>query len=374
MMKMMSIASSPSENSPRLAILGNPANRRVLGFQQAVEDLGAPRPPCLSWIEFLGNPASLESLDADLLRIDSPGEDDAVARALISLGGGPIDAPLAFGEIAWLREQYQGFLTALDRIQQHGIPCLNSPLEVGVMFDKWASHQRFAIAGIPRPASAPAPDSFAELRAQMRARPNGRCFLKPLHGSSASGVCALQWTPSRTRLTAPLRIRSENGRTFLVNSLRVQSYDSSDEIAWILDRLLPQGMIREDWVPKLTLPGGTIDLRVLVVAREPRHRVVRQSRHPMTNLHLGNRRADESTLVEAIGPDAFHRALDLACQAAATFPDSLYAGVDVLIDARHRPRIGEINAFGDLLPRLLDRGESAYTAIAHACLSTRHPL
>jgi hypothetical protein len=371
---MKRTASWPSASSPRLAILGNPANRRVLDFQQAVEDLGAPRPPCLSWIEFLSNPASLDALDADLLRIDSPGEDDAVTRALIHLGGGPSDAPLAFGEIAWLREQHQGFLIALDQIRQDGIACLNAPADIGVMFDKWASHQRFAAAGIPRPASAPAPDSFAELREQMRARPNGRWFLKPFHGSSASGVCALQWTAARTRLTAPLRIRSEHGRTFLANSLRVQSYDSTDEVAWILDRLLPQGMIREDWVPKLTLPGGAIDLRVLVLASEPRHRVVRQSRHPMTNLHLGNRRADESALTEAIGPDAFHRALDLARLAAATFPDSLYAGVDVLIDAHHRPRIGEINAFGDLLPRLLDRGQSAYAAIAHACLAPRHLL
>lgn len=371
---MKRTASSPSASSPRLAILGNPANRRVLGFQQAVEGLGAPRPPCLPWIEFLRNPASLDELDADLLRIDSPGEDDAVTRALIHLGGGPTDALLAFGEIAWLREQHRGFLVALDRIRARDIRCLNSPADIGVMFDKWASHERFAAAGIPRPASEPAPHSFAELREQMRARPNGRWFLKPLHGSSASGVCALQWTTNRTRLTAPLRIRSEHGRTFLANSLHVQSYDSADEIAWILDRLLPQGMIREDWIPKLTLPGGAIDLRVLVVAGEARHRVVRQSRHPMTNLHLGNRRADESALVDALGSDAFHNALALGAKAAGAFPDSLYAGVDVLIDTHHRPRIGEINAFGDLLPRLLDRGQSAYAAIAHACLSPRHLL
>lgn len=374
MKPMKKTASSPWANSPRLGILGNPSNRRVLDFQQAVEDLGAPRPPCLAWADFLRDPESLDRFQIDLLRIDSPGEDDAIARKLIAHGGGPEDAPLAFGEIAWLREQHRGFLVALDRVRKRGLPCLNDPGDIGVMFDKWASHERFAAAGIARPTSVRAPACFADLREQMRARSNGRWFLKPLHGSSASGVCALQWAGTRVRLTAPLRIRTEHGRTYLTNCLRMQGFESSDEIAWILDRLLPQGMIREEWVPKLTLPGGAMDLRVLVIAGEPRHRVVRQSRHPMTNLHLGNRRGDESALVEAIGPAALDNALELACQAAAVFPDSLYAGVDVLIDTRHRSRIGEINAFGDLLPRLVHRGQTAYTAIAHACHDPRHPV
>jgi hypothetical protein len=89
----------------------------------------------------------------------------------------------------------------------------------------------------------------------------------------------------------------------------------------------------------------------------------------MTNLHLGNQRGDETTLREAIGDVGLASAFRLAERAAACFPDSLYAGVDVLLDSSHRAWVGEINAFGDLLPRLLHRGESAYTAIAHACHS-----
>jgi hypothetical protein len=134
---------------------------------------------------------------------------------------------------------------------------------------------------------------------------------------------------------------------------------------------LPQGMIMEQWVPKLTLPGGAVDLRVLVIAGEPRHRVVRQSRHPMTNLHLGNQRGDTAALRACLGSQKFEAALELAVRAAACFPESRYAGVDVLIDTRHRALVGEINAFGDLLPRLVDRGESAYTAIAKASHAAR---
>src|SRR5204863_3521648 len=116
---------------------------------------------------------------------------------------------------------------------------------------------------------------------------------------------------------------------------------------------------------------GAVDLRVLVIAGEARHWVIRQSRHPMTNLHLGNRRGDEAALRELIGLPNLDAAFRLAEKAAACFPDSLYAGVDILIDSRHRALVGEINAFGDLLPRLQHRGESAYSTIARACHAQR---
>jgi len=68
-----------------------------------------------------------------------------------------------------------------------------------------------------------------------------------------------------------------------------------------------------------------------------------------------------------MGQTKLESAFRLAEQAAACFPDSLYAGVDILLDTRQRALVGEINAFGDLLPRLTHGGDSAYTAIAKAC-------
>ena len=153
----------------------------------------------------------------------------------------------------------------------------------------------------------------------------------------------------------------------LVNSLNVTTFTTLADLELILDLLLPQGMIIEQWIPKLSLPGGAVDLRVLVIAGEARHWVIRQSNHPMTNLHLGNQRGNPVELVARIGDENLQAAFRLAERAAACFPDSLYAGVDVLLDSRHRAWIGEINAFGDLLPRLLHRGQSAYSAIANAC-------
>jgi glutathione synthase/RimK-type ligase-like ATP-grasp enzyme len=367
----MSGVLSPWASNPRLGLIGNPENRRIRDFQEAAVALGLPRPACLAYEEILREPESLTRFPADLLRIDSPGENETVAKALIARGGGPAQSNLSFGEINYLREYHRGFCEVLELIEQTRIPCLNSPRDIAVMFDKWACHQKFLKHEVPRPPATLAPENFPALLNAMRSRRSGQVFLKPLHGSSASGVCALRWTPQRQQLIAPFRIQSKRGEPILVNSLRVSTYTSMADIEHVLGLLLPQGMICEQWIPKLTLPDGNVDLRVLVIAGEARHWVVRQSRHPMTNLHLGNQRGDAAALQEFIGPEKFEAAFRVAEKAAACFPESLYAGVDVLLDSHERALVGEINAFGDLLPRLTHRGESAYTAIAKACHAPR---
>ncbi|MFN8607999.1 MAG: STM4014 family protein [Vulcanimicrobiota bacterium] len=329
---------SPSGSS--FGILGNPENRRVQEYLSVARRLGR-QPRCFSWRQWLRNPGPLP---VERLRIESPGEDAEVASLLIEAGGGPPGVRLEHGEIGYLAEYHQGFCRALEFLGQ---PCQNPAAEIAVMFDKWACHQRFERAGLARPASCLASDGLFQA-------PQGRLFLKPLHGSSASGVCALRWNGSRRQLIAPIQLAG--GKFY--NSLRVRSYHEAGEIQRILDYLLPQGMIAERWIPKLSLAGGSTDLRVLVVAGEARHRVVRQSHSPMTNLHLGNRRGLEQELGEFLEP-----ALGLAERAAACFPGCLYAGVDVLLDLKGRPLIGEINAFGDLLPNLRHRGECPYEAI-----------
>ncbi len=343
---------SPWGSKPGLGLLGNPENRRIRDFQETAERLGWPRPPCLAYRDLLRNPKLLSDWKVEAVRIDSPGENEEVARELIALGGGPTRSDLEYGQIGYLREYHRGFCRVLEWVAASGLRCLNDPGEIAAMFDKQASHRRFVAAGLPRP----------EVGRELLERPAGRVFLKPLHGSSASGVCALRWRPGKRELFAALQIAQ--GRLF--NSLKVWRYTAPCDIERILGELEPQGMICEAWIPKLTLSGGAVDLRVLVIAGEARHRVVRQSRHPMTNLHLGNRRAEESALLEAIGPERFEAALRLAERAAACFPASLAAGVDILLDTSHRALVGEINAFGDLLPGLRHRGETAYEALCRA--------
>jgi glutathione synthase/RimK-type ligase-like ATP-grasp enzyme len=336
----------------RLGLVGNLENRRIRDFCTAWTNLGQPSP---TLIDYQALPSAAPNVDA--LRIDSPGENAALASQLIALGGGPKDAELEHGEVAYLREFHLGYCALLRRINAWQLPTFNAPSDIAVMFDKWQSHQRFLGAGLSRPPSTLAPTSYSAWQKQ-RAE-HGRIFLKPLHGSSGSGVCALRWTPTHQQLKSPIRIAG--GRLF--NCLRVQTYESWEQIEFILTRLLPHGMIAETWIPKLSLQGGVVDLRILVIAGKARHYVLRQSQTPMTNLHLGNRRGNPSGLEASITT-----ASALAVKAAACFPGSLYAGVDVLLDLKGQPLIGEINAFGDLLPGLIDGGEDAYTAIGRACL------
>ena len=64
---------------------------------------------------------------------------------------------------------------------------------------------------------------------------------------------------------------------------------------------------------------------------------------PMTNLHLGNRRAESATLLD----DATSAQVEATVQAAAkVFPASAMIGFDV-IPGRDRCVVLEANAFGD---------------------------
>ena len=65
----------------------------------------------------------------------------------------------------------------------------------------------------------------------------------------------------------------------------------------------------------------------------------------------------------------------LAEQAAACFPESLYMGIDILLTADLRKTVVlEINAFGDLLPNLIDEGETCYEAQINAMVKKQKQM
>src|SRR5687767_1775501 len=94
MKKMTSRAASSRSPSRRRRwlVLGNPENRRTKLFQAALRELDQPSAQVISYRELLQDQIDLsEVLDrfADepcVLRIDSPGEDHIVERALIARG------------------------------------------------------------------------------------------------------------------------------------------------------------------------------------------------------------------------------------------------------------------------------------------------
>jgi len=348
-----------------LGLIGNPENRRVHECLRVASDSGWTT-RCWSYLDLIDSEDLADLEDCSLLRIDSPGENDEVARQLIALGGGPQQAHVRHGEIGYQKEYHRGYCRFLDRLTQLSAPFMNPPEHIQTMFDKWACHLRFADAGLPRPKSFLAPTELSEFLAAAKERPTGRLFLKPLHGSSASGVCAYRWAGDLEQLIAPLEIEYGPDGARFFNSLRIRSYTDTFDIRGILRHLLSSGMIAEHWLPKAQLDGKRFDLRIVVIDGEAQHVVIRTSRHPMTNLHLGNARGDVEELAETLGREALSDCRRLAEQALACFPGQLYAGVDIMLTPRLQPVVLEINAFGDLLPGVDFEGRSTYASILKA--------
>ncbi|MEU8439120.1 STM4014 family protein [Streptomyces microflavus] len=347
-------ASSPGgAAAPRFAVVGNPENRRVAFFQEAVRAAGPAPARVVSWLQVLGGEAVFEP--GETVRIDSPGENAEVERLL----RGVDDPTRVEGSARW----YAGFLSAVGELSRAasaaGAEVLTSPGDIAALFDKRLCHALLEDAGVPVPASptsgprAARVRDWSDVRALMREHRMPRAFVKLAHGSSASGVLAVETAgPGRVRASTSVE-RDAEGRLF--NSLRVRRYTTEREVGAIVDALAPDGLHIERWLPKASQRGRAADLRIVVVGGRATHAVVRTSLSPMTNLHLGGARGDLDEVraaVSAVG-GCWREALAMCERAAACFPGTLCVGVDLLPAAGWRRfAVGEVNAFGDLLPGL----------------------
>ncbi|WP_326673656.1 STM4014 family protein [Streptomyces sp. NBC_01257] len=345
--------SRSASSAPRLVVVGNPGNRRVGLFQDAVRAAGLPPARTVSWLDVLKGDAAFRA--GETVRVESPGEDAEVERLLRDVD----DPTRVEGSALW----YARFTSAVREVARAataaGAVLLDGPGDIAVLFDKRLCHGVLAAAGVPVPASptsgpaAPAVRDWADVRELMADHRMPRVFVKPAHGSSASGVMALETAgPGRVRATTSVE-RDPAGR--LYNSLRVRRCTTEREVAAIVDALAPDGLHVERWLPKASQRGRVADLRVVVVDGRATHAVVRTSRSPMTNLHLGGARGDldEVRAAVAAAGGSWAGALAVCEQAAAAFPDTLCVGVDLLpATGWRRFAVGEVNAFGDLLPRL----------------------
>lgn len=372
-------------------LIGNPENRRVHLFQKALASLGLAAARIVPYYDFLQNRISLQDVvqQDDVVRIESPGKDFAIERLLLELG---CTTSAQEDQYAWLprakvtqlsfdkgrihpsRQWYLGYCAALRRIQTqlaasppHRL--MNAPRDIAVMFDKVASHQRMQIAGVAVPKKLSGVTSFDTLQTAMHAARCTRVFIKLAHGSSASGVVAYRSSRQGQQAITTVEVVQQDGELRLYNTRRIRTYQDEHTIRTLIDALIRQRVHIEEWIPKATQDARAFDLRVVVIRQQARHCVVRQSRSPMTNLHLLNQRGDLDAVLHKLGPARWAAAQHTCEQAAACFPDSFYAGVDLLIATDYRRHaVLEINAFGDLLPGIRHAGEETYSAEIRAFL------
>ncbi len=238
-----------------------------------------------------------------------------------------------------------------------------------VMSDKVACHARLLEADVAVPPSLGQIGGFEALEAQMKRRGWSRVFGKPAHGSSASGVFALQTNQNRWRLQTTVEMVESGGELRLYNSRRPQILESKRDIARLVDALSRDRLIIERWLPKATTGGQAFDCRFVVVRGQVRQSVMRLSRGPLTNLHLGNDRAPLDDLRERLG-EGWRAVQDTLSRAMRVFPLSLFAGADVAFSpSLQHHAVLELNAWGDLLPGVLCEGRDSYEEEIRAVLA-----
>lgn len=377
---------------PLFVIIGNPGCRRVHLFQKALTRFAHPPAEIISYPDLIVGRVTLPDrvTPGAMVRIESPGEDFATERLILAAGADiaaedsfaalPREAALALpfdrGRIRYLRQWYLGYRAILNRIARQLERCpphriMNAPDDITVMFDKPACHHLITTHNLPVPPQIGPVGSYDELLACMQAAGCRRVFVKPAHGSSASGVVAYRFQGSRHMATTTVEMVEHAGELRLYNSLRRRTYTTRREIQTLIDALCHHRVHVERWIPKAGIENKSFDLRVLVIAGRVHHVVARLSEGPLTNLHLGNARAPFEVVRPYLPPGAWESARATCERVMALFPNSLYAGIDLLIAPGYRKHaVLEINAFGDLLVNVLWRGMDSYTA---EILATKTP-
>lgn len=363
-------------------LIANPQNRRVTLFQNALHTLGYPPATVLPYQTLLNKQTQLNDWvqAGTTVRIESPGEDFAVEKCLLSWGataaeaeGSPYISQTAlqqqtqdFGRILHPRQWYLGYQHWLQQLQLEGdalgVRWMSHPEDIVCLFDKPVSQAKIAAAQVPVPTSLSSIMNFEDLLAHINATGMQRVFVKLAHGSSASGVVALQIdAKKRMRATTSVEMVRQAGQLKLYNSLKIRHYTQTRDIVNLINTLCAECVQVEQWLPKARVLEGQFDLRILVINDVATLQVMRVSRSPMTNLHLGNQRGDIKALRHSMGEGNWIRAMQCAERAAQAFPRTLHVGVDLLI----QPNLAhfavlEANAFGDLLPNLYYQGKDSY--------------
>jgi hypothetical protein len=354
----------------QLAIIGNPENRRVNAFCEAAERLGYYGTVVIAYEDCLKG-ETIPALPLDcVLKIDSPGENDLVRQMLIAKGDARnknTSIP-QFGAIGNMRAWYRGYCNWLDEattmIGDRRVTAMNQPEDIKLQFDKNRCQSYLQQQGVPVPFRLSAVEGYDDMIEKMRQHRLLKVFIKPSHASSASGVIAFRKMGNKVQAVTSAEIVEGAEGIELFNSLTVRTYTNESQIAKLVNRIVQENVLVEEWLPKATINNRFFDLRILTIAGKATHTVIRTSQRPITNLQLGNRRGDMQEFISLFGEEKIKEAKMLAEKAAATFPSSLYSGIDILVTANLRSMfVLEMNAFGDLLPRLTDdAGDTCYEA------------
>lgn len=299
------------------------------------------------------------------LRITSPGEDFNIHKKLLALGGYLNANDLVFhkGLIYPNNYWYKGWCIVLERIasfieENPLLKVMNSPAAIQLVFHKLNTQKFLAENSIRTPQLIIGKISdYDALITELEERNINQVFIKPYHGSSASGVMAFRQSKGRQVLYTTISLQA-NGQ--LYNHLQLQKYTSIADIKTIINTMIPTGLLVEKWIRKKRFQEKSIDFRILIIRGKAIFIVPRMSQHFITNLHLGNEKGDITAVEKEWGKPLIEAAKSLAVQAVKKINNLFYAGVDVAISNNGAPYLLEINAFGDMLLNINRNNKNTY--------------
>jgi glutathione synthase/RimK-type ligase-like ATP-grasp enzyme len=313
----------------KIILIGQAESKRTRYFLAAGDILGCP----VTFIDFDDEPLPkvIECLQGQrerfAVKIDPPKYNTA-----------------EINQLPCLIDRYHGLLQSLNALE--GICFLNRPQAIIETLDKYICKKRLIGQGV---ATTPFYDvkvsDYKTLREYIKNEKAYRIFIKPRFGSGAAGVVAYRCQPGGAEVIYTAMAASHGE---LINTKNIHRYTDSQKIAGLLDALLQQEVIIEKWIPKAQHQGLVYDLRVVYQFGRIALIVARQSKGPITNLHLNNRALDFNEL--GLSQALIAKIEALCGKALGCFPGLNSAGIDILISAGNQsPLIIEMNGQGDLI-------------------------
>lgn len=298
------------------------------------------------------------------LRITSPGESFELKKKIFAAGDYPDAENLIFkkGLIYPSPHWYHGWCILLQRIQDFLnenplIKPLNTPAAIQLAFHKLKCQQYLQQQNIAIPSILlEQVTDYDALMNFLQKRKIPQVFIKPYHGSSASGVMAFRQSKGKQVLYTTIRLKDKE----LYNHLQLQRYTSSKDIKTIINAMAPSGLMVEQWIRKKTFQEKSVDFRVLVINGKASFVVPRMSPHFITNLHLGNEKGNIGAVEENWGITLIQEVKTIAEKAIKAIDGLFYAGVDVAVSNKGKVYVLEVNAFGDMLLNIYKDTLSTY--------------
>lgn len=364
-----------NENSQQIILLSAAEGPRTSAFQKALAHRRRAPATVFSYQSLLEKPDQFREaiLPGAWLRFDSPDREIRTLQAVYLAGqelaetagykvlssrqieglsfrrgnlGSPAQLALGLNKAHRLAEKLGKDL---------GVSLSASPSQIALSFDKLRCSEFLRSHQLSTPRQFGEISSFDALKATLARHNCERVFVKLRHGFSAGAMTALMVARSGKMLAYTT---AEIGKDDEIYTTRkVRRLEGRQEIADLINRLTPYGLIAEEWVPKAGTHNKICDLRIITVAGKPVFNVLRASKSPMTNLHLGGQRGDPELLSVRMEKTHWQAMLSSCREVAKLFRDCFTLGIDVAVHTNLKSHsILEVNAFGSFVKDVKYKG------------------